>query len=168
ADGGPGNPDIRIRLEILDAARRHRGGSAPPGFTIQRGAVERVLRESDRLGRAAKAWTGRAADPGPDVAVGSLLATAYPDRVGLARPGRGGRFLLRAGNEVTIDPASPLAVEEFVVVAELDGRRPVSRAYLAAPIERDSIESLFGDQVVTARAVEWSARDEAVTAREQR
>ena len=168
AEGAAADPDIRIRLELLDAARRHRGGSAPPGFSIDRAALQRVLRESDRLARAMKRWSDQPADEPSADDVGIVLATAYPDRVGIARRGDRGRYLLRAGSEVAIDPASPLAGEEFIVVAELDGNRPLSRAYLAASIARPAVESLFADQVVICRAVEWRARDEAVVAREQR
>lgn len=167
-EGDTADPDIRIRLEILDAARRHRGGTAPPGYSIDRAALQRVVSESDRLAHAMDKWKVDSAGAPSTTDVGSLLATAYPDRVGIARRADRGRFLLRAGSEVTIDPASPLAGEEFIVVAELDGKRPVSRAYLAAPIERAAVESLFADQVVVRRVVEWSARDEAVVAHEQR
>ena len=168
AEGLVADPDIRVRLEILDAARRHSGGSAPPGHSIDRAALQRVLRESDRLARAMELWTGQFTGESSAGDVGSLLATAYPDRVGIARRGDRGRYVLRAGNEITIDPASSLAGDEFIVVAELDGKRPVSRAYLAAPIERAVVESQFAVQVVVKRVVEWSARDEAVVAREQR
>lgn len=167
-EGSSSDPDIRIRLDILAAVRRKASGSAPAGSVIQRGSVQRVLHESDRLSRAVRAWTGQPPGSGPSPDIGALLATAYPDRVGIARPGRRGLYLLRAGNEVTIDAASALAGEEFIVVAELDGRRPVSRAYLAAPIAPETVESLFGDQTVTTRGVEWSDRDERVIAREER
>jgi ATP-dependent helicase HrpB len=140
----PGDPDIRIRLELLDAARRHGGAAAPVGYSVERPALQRVMRESDRLARAVAAWSVRS-DQSPSVAEsGSLLALAYPDRVGIARLGRTGRYLLRAGNEVAIDPASPLASEAFVVVAELDGKHPVSRVFLAAPIDRDAVRRSGG------------------------
>src|SRR5258708_28534645 len=32
----------------IDAARRHRGGSAPPGFSIDPAALQHLLRDSDR------------------------------------------------------------------------------------------------------------------------
>lgn len=168
SEGTARDPDLRIRLEILDATRRHGGGATPPGHSIDRAAVQRVLRESGRLAQTIDKWAGQTAGAASGSNIGSLLATAYPDRVGIARRGDRGRYLLRAGNEVTIDPASPLAGDEFIVVAELDGKRPVSRAYLAAPIARAAVESMFADQVVVSRVVEWSARDEAVIAREQR
>ena len=166
-EGTTADPDIRLRLEILDAVRRRQVGSPPPGYSIDRPALQRVLRESDRLARVMDRWTIQSGEASAGDA-GSLLATAYPDRVGIARHGHRGRYVLRAGNEVTIDPASALAAREFIVVAELDGKRPVSRAYLAAPIERVAVESLFVGQIVVNRAVEWNARDQAVEAHEQR
>ena len=165
AEGFGRDPDIRLRLEILDAARNRRGLLVPAGFAIQPAIVERVLREADRLVRAAGKRTARTRES-TSSHVGALLAAAYPDRVGITRPGERGRYLLRAGTEVMIDPTSPVASEEFVVVADLDGKRPVSRAYLAAPVDRSTVETMFAGQVEVSRVVEWRSRDEAVVARE--
>src|SRR5205814_1157004 len=101
----------------------------------------------------------------PAVCTNALLATAYPDRVGLARRGHRGRYVLRAGVEVEIDEGSVVAGSEFVVVPELDGRRPVSRAFLASPIERQEVEALFADQLEYDDVLEWDDRADAVIAR---
>src|SRR5207249_4142767 len=47
------DPDIRLRLEILEAARNRRGSPAVPGATVQSARVQRVLREAERLARTA-------------------------------------------------------------------------------------------------------------------
>jgi ATP-dependent helicase HrpB len=160
------DPDIRLRLAILASMRARRGIAAPPGVHVQRGTADRVAREADRLRRTA--GYAAAAHRTDDVDVGALLAAAYPDRVGRARPGERGRYVLRTGIEATVDPALHLAGEEFLVFADLDGKRPVSRGYLAVPIGRETVEILFAKDIVTSRIVEWSVRDEAVLVREQR
>lgn len=99
---------------------------------------------------------------------GALLALAYADRVAMARRNERGRYLLRNASEVAIDPASSLAGEAFLVVAELDGKRPTSRAFLAAPIDEEAVGRLFADQIVVSRGVSWRESDAAVVAREQR
>ena len=95
-----------------------------------------------------------------------LLSFAYPDRIGQLRAPRSGKFLLRNGNGAALADAQSLTDSPFVVVAELDGRRPESRIFLAASIERDDIERHFADQIITEQEVIGDPRDRAVTARE--
>jgi ATP-dependent helicase HrpB len=77
---------------------------------------------------------------------GALLALAYPDRIAKNR-GSGGAFLLANGRGGAVDPASPLAREPFLVVAELTGAAAASRIVLAAPIEAAEIEARFAGQI---------------------
>ena len=53
-------------------------------------------------------------------AAGLLLALAYPDRVARAR-GREGEFVMASGRAGRLDPASPLARETYLVIADLAG-----------------------------------------------
>src|SRR4051812_32256556 len=48
------------------------------------------------------------------VSVGSILALAYPDRIGKNRGGGTHTFLLANGRGAHLDPASPLAREPFL------------------------------------------------------
>ena len=167
-DAHTGDADILVRLDIVAAARRRQGFAVPAGAVVQHQVVQRVVREAERLHHAVNRWTDARPQAVATMDAGSLLAMAYPDRVGFARRGNRGRFLLRGGIEVAVDSASPLAGEDFIVVADLDGKRPVSRAFLAAAIDRKTVESLFANQITTSRDVSWSERDGAVVAREQR
>jgi ATP-dependent helicase HrpB len=161
------DPDVRLRLEILDAHRRKAGVAVPPGATVFRDVVDRVVREARRLSDRTESddVSGgdiAAADPG------TLLALAYPDRVAMRRPGQRGRYVARDGVDIAIDPGMLLANESFIVGAELDGKRPVSRAWLAAGIDRDVVEALFAREIEVAREVAWTGASEAVTAVERR
>jgi ATP-dependent helicase HrpB len=78
--------------------------------------------------------------------VGALLALAYPDRIAKNR-GAGGAFLLANGRGGLVDPASPLAREPFLAVAELTGAAAASRIVLAAPVEVAEIEARFAGQI---------------------
>jgi ATP-dependent helicase HrpB len=104
---------------------------------------------------------------GEQLGAGALAALAYPDRVGVARPATRGRFVLRAGIEVQLEPSSDVAGAEFVVVPELDGKKPVSRGYLAIALDRTELLRLFGDQIERVRSVEWNAASESVVSRER-
>jgi ATP-dependent helicase HrpB len=85
---------------------------------------------------------------------GALLALAYPDRIARNRGGGTGAFLLANGRGASLDPASALAREPYLVVAELTGRAGDSRILLAAPIAQEEIETRFADRI--------EARDEVV------
>ena len=74
---------------------------------------------------------------------GALLALAYPDRIGRRRPGTAGRYLLSGGRGAALPEGDPMANEEFVVVADLDGSTQDSRIFLAAPITLAEIEDLY-------------------------
>jgi ATP-dependent helicase HrpB len=166
-EGSDRDADVRTRLEIIEAHRARRSFAAPPGATIFRDGVDRIVRESSRLADAMRG-SDSATKPAMEADPGSLLALAYPDRVGMQRPGSRGRYVTRDGADVTIDAGSLLANEPFIVAAELDGKRPVSRAYLAAPLDRKSVEVLFAEDIQTTRAVEWNEAAEGVIALEQR
>lgn len=81
------------------------------------------------------------------MSAGSLLALAYRERIAKNRGGSAGAFLLANGRGAQIDPASPLAREPFLAVAELTGAAAASRILLAAPIALAEIEASFGERI---------------------
>ena len=62
----------------------------------------------------------------------------------------------------------PMANEEFLVVADLDGSTQDSRIFLAAPVTAAEIEDLYADRIVAEEIVQWSTRESAVLARRRR
>jgi ATP-dependent helicase HrpB len=164
---GTRDPDLRTRLAALAGGR---DGNDPTA--VHRGALARVRAAARQIRRLAGV---RGAEAGPAEAgtaeagtaePGRLLALAYPDRVAQRRGD--GRFRLAGGGGARLDPAEPLAAEEFLAVADLDGAARDARIFLAAPLARADIEDLFADQIVTAEEVAWDAREGAVQARRQR
>ena len=83
---------------------------------------------------------------GDDISPGVILSLAYPDRIARSR-GSGGSFLLANGRGANVDPASSLARETFLAVAELTGTAAQSRILLAAPISLAEIESRFAAHI---------------------
>ena len=100
-----------------------------------------------------------------DQAAGLLLAFAYPDRIGMARAGEGGRYLLSQGRGAALPGPSALARSEFIVAAEIDAGEREAKLYLAAPLERALLEKHFGSLVTEQDEVAWDARTGAVIAR---
>ncbi|HZB93135.1 MAG TPA: ATP-dependent helicase HrpB [Stellaceae bacterium] len=159
---GQRDADLRLRLELLH--RRGEAGHLPPGLTLERGAAERVRQAARLLQRQSQLGENEA--PAPDAA-GRLLAQAYPDRIAQRRPGAPGQFRLSNGRGAELPPADPLAAEEFLAAAELDGERRVSRIFLAAPLTRAAIEEDFAAAIETSEIIAWDSRQEAVLARRQ-
>ena len=145
--------DVRTRL---DALKGERGDAS-------RAAVQ-------RLRQAAKQIRGLArvkGDEGSSADAGILTALAYPDRIAQRR-GAGGKYRLSGGGGATLDPADPLAAQEFLAVADLGGNSREGQVYLAAPITQAEIENVFAADITVTADVAWDSRTKAVSARAQR
>ena len=163
AQGTARDPDLRHRVDVL------RGAAAPAGFAVDGRALQQVRRSSDLFARRVSR-DGSARSPGQpqlarDQAVGLLLAFAYPDRIGMARGGEGGRYLLSQGRGAALPGPSALARSEFIVAAEIDAGEREAKLYLAAPLERSLLEKHFGSLVTEQDEVAWDSRMGAVAAR---
>ena len=124
---------LRLPPGQRDADLRHRVDIA---LNSKRDGALRLIQESARrlMPRDSRNET-------PDISMtGALLALAYPDRIGRRRPGAAGRYLLSGGRGAVLPEGDPMATEEFLVVADLDGSAQDSRIFLAAPITAPEIE----------------------------
>ena len=101
------------------------------------------------------------------LSVGALLALAYPDRVARSR-GNGGAFLLANGRGANVDPASALAREPFLAVAEISGSAAQGRIVLAAAMTLAEIEAEFADRIESREEVSFDAASASLRARRQR
>ncbi len=136
--------------------------------------VDQFRRDRSRRAEEARAmvkrWSETAGgkEKGDEESMGSLLALAYPDRIAKNRGGGTGGFLLANGRGGAIDPASPLAREAFLAVAELTGAATASRIILAAPIALAGIEAHFGEKIEDRETVTFDAASASVRARRSR
>ena len=156
---GGRDADIRTRLEIL---RGEGGAAAVDRFALQRARAQarELLRQVERLG-------GPAGAAAPDVSVGALLALAFPDRIGALRPGGAGRFLLANGRGAHFPEAQSLSRQGLIVALDLDDRERDARILLAAPLERETLETVMAGQLGWREIVEWSRREQAVVAQRE-
>ncbi|MCV0394953.1 MAG: ATP-dependent helicase HrpB [Rhizobiaceae bacterium] len=125
--GGPA-ADLEVRLS---AFRGDRSGRADRARDLAR-----------RLARQAGGKPGRNRRISP----GALLVRAYPDRVAGAR-GAPGHFVLANGRGATVDAADPLARQNFLVVADLQGKARNARVAAAAPVDEDDLRRLLEDHI---------------------
>jgi ATP-dependent helicase HrpB len=149
--------DLAVRLRVLTGEERHEHAD--------RRSVERVR---DRAADLAHRLGVRFDETSLDVdRAGAILLHAYPDRLAMRR--RPGQFQLRSGSGAWLPDTDPLAHEQFVVAADLDGRRDRARVRLAAGLDADTVARELADQVDETVRLEWDAdRDDLVERVERR
>lgn len=153
---GPGaDSDLRERLALL------RGSRSPEG--LDRGRLKALQSALRRL------------NPGKDdhghshgEATGALLALAFPDRIARRRPGGQARFHLSNGRGAVLPEGDPLAGEDWLVAAELDGDRREARIYLAAPVTLAQLEESLPDHIRAAEEVTWDSDKGTVVSHHRR
>lgn len=143
--------DVAEAIGLLDAGR---GARAP----FDRGAVERIRRTVRDFQRVDSNGGAMASDND-----GALLALGFPDRIARRR-GEPGRFVLPSGRAVRVGAESPLSMQDWLVVPEVDGSGTDARARLAAPLCEDLLHAVLGSRFSTAEEVAWHARSESVIA----
>jgi ATP-dependent helicase HrpB len=161
SSAGARDCDLRLRLELLHEPAAAR--QLPAGLVLDRGSLQRVKEQARQWRRR----LGVADDKRERAAAGSVVALAYPDRIAQRRGASAGSFRLTGGSGALLHPADPLAAEEFLAVAELDGDPRNARIFLAAPISRDDIEVAFASHIERVDLVAWDSREQAVLARRQ-
>ena len=133
--------DIGVRLQVL--AGDHHPAADRRGVARVRAAAADLTR---RLGARA--------DFSDTAGAGALLAMAFPDRLAYQRGGPG-RFQLRTGTTAWLNQTDALAIEPFIVAADLDGKRKDARIRLAAAIDPADVARLFAGDVKTSEELVW-------------
>src|SRR5262245_21002759 len=116
-------------------------------------------RRGEEARRMAKRWAEDAAGATAersDLSVGAILSLAYPDRIARSR-GANGVFQLANGRGANLDPASALAREPFLAVAELSGTAAQGRILMAATITLEEIEERFADRIESREDITFDA-----------
>mgnify|MGYP001819556625 CR=1 FL=1 len=149
--------DVVLRLELL------RGIKVAP--EAGRGLLQRIRSAAAHWQRQLQVVVAPADHADLDMA-GVLLACAYPDRIARRRQGGDNHFLLSSGRGARFAAAEPLAAEDYLVCAHLDGQRE-ARIFLAARIEYPQLLEYHGALVSERTRVGWDARARAVQARRQ-
>jgi ATP-dependent helicase HrpB len=96
--------------------------------------------------------------------VGGCVALAFPDRVAKRRDSSGADWVSVGGRGFRLDPASPLAREAWLAVAEVGGAAAGARLLSAAPIGQAAVESLFAEAIESGTQVSFDPATGAVRA----
>jgi len=120
-----------------------------------------------RLRGAAKRLERRLPATHTPLGTGEMAALAYPDRIGLRRPGDAPRYLLSGGKGAILPPDDPLAGQRLIVATDLDGDPREARIRRAAPVSESALRAVFADRIREVHVCFWSERDRKVVARVQ-
>ena len=93
--------------------------------------------------------------------IGTLLALAYPERVGMALS-TPGHFRLSSGDNAQVDINDTLSASKWIAVASLNAAS--GRIFLASPISKEALLLLTYDHTT----VQWDSRTERIIAQRQK
>jgi ATP-dependent helicase HrpB len=142
-------------VAVLLSERGLGGNDADLELRLRRWRGERGGRASSARALAARwsAFGQGAQDDG--VPVGGCVALAFPDRLAKRRGNDGADWISVGGRGFRLDPASPLAREQWLAVAEVGGAAAGARILSAAPIDQALVEALFADRIAAGTSVEF-------------
>lgn len=93
--------------------------------------------------------------------IGTLLALAYPERVGMALS-TPGHFRLSSGDNAIVDINDTLSASKWIAVASLNAAS--GRIFLASPISKEALLPLAYDH----KTVQWDVKNERIIAQRQK
>ncbi|CUH40116.1 ATP-dependent RNA helicase HrpB [Jannaschia seosinensis] len=132
----------------------------PPGSVD----LSEALRQPTREARTEAKRLARH-EAGPDLSDAQRLALAYPDRIGLRRPGDAPRWLLSGGKGARMEKGDALAGARLIVACDLDGDPTEARVRRALPISEAELRAVAADRIAWVEICQWSARHRRVEAR---
>lgn len=150
SDSGQSGMDLRI--QALRNARIRKDG----------GRWTRLL----RIAAQYRAMTGAPEDnAAPDpYEIGTLLASAYPERIGQSWPEGYGRFRLANGEIAAVGPSDPIAGSPWIAAASMTSRKEgIGSIFLAAPVAPEDLKK----QVRERDNIFWDSKAGKVTARRE-
>ena len=162
--GARGWGGTAAEVAVLLSERGLGGADADLELRLRRWRAEKGRRAEGARGLARR-WRAMAgAGEGGEPEVGACVALAFPDRLSRRRDGSGADWISVGGRGFRLDPASPLARELWLAVAEVGGVAAGARILSAAPIAQAEIERLFADRIAAGTEVVFDPATGAVRA----
>ena len=97
-----------------------------------------------------------------------FLALARPDFVAKRRGASGEEWLSAGGRGYRLDPASPLARSEWIVIGDAQGHAQGARITSGAELSESAIETHLGHLIEDRRTIRWNEKENRVEARIER
>lgn len=168
---GVGEDAARLVMLLQERGLGGRGEDLLQRLTRWRG--DRTPRASAAAG-IAKGWAGQAgklvgvAGDAKAQDAAEALALARPDFVARRRDPSGEHWISAGGRGYILDPASPLARAEWIVIGDAQGQAKGARITAGAEIMPDRIAALFAKELAERVTTRWNNEKNRVEARRER
>jgi len=156
------DPDIRLRLEIIEAVTSKKK-IWQEEFKINKGIIHRII-ESEK--KTAKYFNIKATKTDIKKA-GALLALAYPDRIAKKRNGRNNTFLMASGKGAFFTGINSVSLNDYIVAVHLDGNLQNAKIFLAVAYSKQDLEIDFCDRFKSVHTISWDKKTSSVRAKEE-
>ncbi len=154
-----GDAQTAARLALLLQERGLGGRGDDLETRLQRWNADRGSRaEASRnlAGRWAEQAEALVEDKGSDdVPRGILLAAGRPDFIAKRRDASGETWISSGGRGFILDPASPLARAEFLVIGDAQGQAKGARITAAIVLEESELVGWLGDSIERQSVLRW-------------
>jgi ATP-dependent helicase HrpB len=147
--------DLHERIRLLRGERPPQGLD-PARLNAVRQAAKRLCREP---------WSQEV--PGGSE-VGRVLALAYPDRIARRRSGAAPRYQLSNGKGAVLREEDPLARQDWLVAADLDGRAREATIFRATAVDLADLERDLAPHIQEGEEAFWDDRRGTIVARHVR
>jgi ATP-dependent helicase HrpB len=161
------------RLVMLLQERRLGGRGEDLLQRLARWRADRAPR-SVAAARIAQGWAGQAGKlagvigNSPAIDAAEALALARPDFVARRRDGSGEHWISAGGRGYQLDPASPLARAEWIVIGDAQGQAKGARITAGCEIAPERVAALFAKQLEERVTTRWNNEKGRIEARRER
>ncbi len=97
-----------------------------------------------------------------------FLAFAQPDNIARRRDASGENWISAGGRGYILDPSSPLASAEWLVIGDAVGQAKGARITAAAQLDSGEVEDSLGHLIDTRSVLDWNTKELRVEARLER
>ena len=176
-----GAGETAAKLALLLQERGLGGRSEDLAQRLSRWELDRSPR-AQASRKLAQGWAGRARElissrprhsGGPrrtldELPPGVLLAFGRPEMVARRRDASGETWLSAGGRGYVLDPASPLASREWLVIGDAQGQAKGARILSGASLESSEVEQRLAGRIERRSILRWNATEGRVEARLER
>jgi ATP-dependent RNA helicase HrpB len=135
--------DLNLRVEALRRFRREKVGGRK---------LARIEKIAEQYRRTFDLKPDN--EPHDDFETGLLIAFAYPERIGCARPGNNAQFQMANGRLAMAGHRDDLAHEQWLAIAHVNDREGSGKIFMAAPLNPTDLQPLIQEKEV----IKWDTK----------
>lgn len=139
--------DLGERLKFFTSQ-----GNDDSAGQIDRGLCRRISRQAAQWQKILGCSAGEKIRPDE---CGQLLASAFPDRIGVLRENSRDRYLMAGGRGAILPPGDLLAGNRILIFPHLDAGQREGKVYLAAPLCLDELKSFHSPLLHKKQEMQW-------------